>query len=68
MTEFIGSVLVLIQDFKPTYLLELAEGSWRLEGLTEPVFGEASLVDHVQQHVTNVAAQTTTLATVKHKP
>lgn len=67
MTEFIGSVLVLIQDFTPTSLLELVEGSWRLEELTGPAFVEASLVDHAQQHVTNVAAQTTTLATVKHK-
>ncbi len=51
----------------PTYLLGWAAELWRLEELTEPGFVEVLLVDHAQQPVTNVAAQTTSLVIVKRK-
>jgi hypothetical protein len=60
-------VLVLTQDIMPIYLRGWAAESWRLEELTEPAFVEVLLVDHAQQPVTSVAAQTTSLVTVKRK-
>lgn len=68
MAEIIGSVLVLIPDFKPICLSVLAEGLWQLEELMGPASAEVSLVDHGQQPVTNVVAQTTMLATVRRRP